>query len=266
LKHYFLILIAIPFTLNAIDTNRARSWNPVVDGTVLIGVNQDNKTIWHLSIGDYQIQEDGSLLFYTFAENGEKAFAHLDCRQKYATVYWDNFNSSGKSDGTKVVDSIRDYFCFMEDSSNEKYLSYGGFLTDNRTNYLQIGWYPNKTKKNGDELILTTMTYRNKNGTFRQYSMDSSSVKLNCQNKTVRDNTGAYQYKKNDKRYDFLIDTACGKNNILEANGFQFSFNNNSQTSSTGIDKDSIKQTCRDLGFSEGTDKYGECVLQLLEK
>lgn len=253
----------------AIDLHKARNWKLSNEANgVLIGVNKTNSSIWYTITSEYQTQQDGSILLWSYTLNkGEpypNQFVHLDCRLNYTTVYWDKFNSTGKSNGSTIADDVRNFFCFNTDSNNNKYLAYGGILIDNDTNYKHLGWYPELTVKEGDEYILSAMQFRNTNGEFVKYSFDDKSIRLNCLNKTVKDANGISYYK--DKIYSFLIDTACGVNNVLEANGLKYSFNNNPQTSSSGIDKDSIKQTCRDLGFSEGTDKYGECVLQLLEK
>ncbi len=232
----------------------------------MLGIHVDNKSIWHLVVSDYLIQQDGTILVYAFSDsqkNGE--FIHIDCRLNYATIYWNNFANSQKTNGTSVADNARQFFCFNEDDKGEKFLAYGGYLIENKTNFNSLGWYPDKTKKNGNEHTLTAIAYRISNGKFYQYIYDDTGVKLNCIDKTVTANSEIFHYNKNGKHYDFLIDTACRNNNFLGANGFQYTFDNDSKTS-TGIDKDSIKQTCRDLGFSEGTDKYGECVLQLLEE
>lgn len=232
-------------------------------------------------------QSDGSYLapikgenqngtLQTYKSTGETIFyAHVDCSKDYVYGYLGYDFSSKKFkykekglDGSPLA-ITKDFMCFEYDLNNEKFLTYGAYV-DTQLRYNSLGWYPEKTNIVDNKLKIQTFQYRMINKKFTKYS--DSSIEIDCQANTVYADNQTFT---NDIRFRFMTNTACKKNSILADNKFQYpeipsnSYQNSSIDNtnlSDGLNVDKLKEECRDLGFKEGTDKFGECVLQLLEK
>jgi hypothetical protein len=219
-------------------------------------------------------KRDGTL--QTYKKTGESIFyAHVYCSKDYVYGYL-GFDYSSKKfkykekggDGSPLA-TTRDFMCYEYNLHNEKFLTYGAYV-DAQLRYNSLGWYPEKTSINDNKLKIQTFQYRMINKKFTKYS--DNSMEIDCQANTVYADNQTFT---NDARFRFVTNTACKNNTILVDNKFRYPEIPSNSNQDSGIDNtdltdelnvDKLKEECRDLGFKEGTDKFGECVLQLLEK
>ena len=267
LKYFFLILLSLLITNKAyaFDKNSViRVDNNAQNKAVYYGVSTDKKR-WALLFNNITFFKDNTLVVPVIPYDQSKKeylsnelrYIFIDCRAPGVIMYDQNLANPTNLNENTIGGLARNYFC--KSRVDNKNVIWTNVFIDNQSRFNPYILYLDDIRIDNE---IISYKYSGLNRDTKK-SIDvtghgsRAEGQVNCNENSLSDGTSKKYYA--DKSHDlkFLMDTLCGRNEVLKINNVVV--DRNSYTND-------INQTCAELGFTKGSINYEKCVLQLLDK
>lgn len=262
----FLICLVIFNEAYAFNKNSVKKINlNIVHDTTSVTTDQ-NGNIWQIFHNEITFFNDNTIVVPIIAYNLNQKkyntstlnYIYVDCRAPGAIIYNSDLDKPTSLQSNTAGGAIKKYFCKSK-VENENIIWVSTFV-DEKGGFDPYVLFLDNLKQTNKVITFNYSAFNRDSNTFKGIigKEKKAQGKINCEQNSFSSGEVLKNYSdKTSHDLHFLMDTVCGRNNILKINNI--SINKEAVTSN-------VAEECAALGFKKGTQNYEKCVLQLLGK